>query len=91
MVWSVALAAGGVDAVAMLVDAYPYRETAPVGLALMVLTPWVGGATVALAGRRNPWYLVWPLAAALAAVATGPAYLLGCIVSDILPVPGCFL
>jgi hypothetical protein len=90
MLWSVALAGGSADAVALLLDAHPYRESAPVGLVLMVLSPWVVAAAIAVAGRRDRWYLVWPLAAVVAVVVSVPSYLLGCVISDFLPVPGCF-
>lgn len=69
---------------------YPFAETAPIGLTLMVVVPILLAAGVVHLMRRGPWLLRWLYAMLAAFIGVFPAYMLGCIVSDWLPVPGCF-
>ena len=69
---------------------YPFAETAPIGLTLMVVVPIFLAAGVVHLMRRGPWLLRWLYAMLAAFIGVFPAYMLGCIVSDWLPVPGCF-
>ena len=88
--WLVAGGAASTMSAFVLARDYPYLEVAPIGLVLLVSVPVLLAALIARAGRQWHWLVTWAAATSTAAEMAVPAYMAGCIVSDRLPVPGCF-